>query len=200
MKKLLLTAAVVGLTSMAAYSQGFVAFVNNTSTRIAFGNNAAPGDTPGAFLPTGTRFLVGLYYAPDGPDPTDAGMLNVMGPSVGIAPLAGRYNGGTRSTPSTTAPGGDAWFQVRTWESAFGTDYETAFASGPRDVGGNTRLAVTGKSLRFNIATGSSSAPAQITAAGGVGPFSAEIVPEPSTIALGILGGLGTLFLLRRRK
>ena len=200
MKKLLLTSAVIALTSMAAYSQGVVAFVNNTATRISFGNNVAPGDTPGAFLPTGSRFLIGLYYAPEGPDPTDAGMLNVMGAGTPVAPLAGRYNGGNRTTPGTTAPGGNAWFQVRAWESAFGTDYETAFTSGPRDVNGTTRLSLTGKSSRFLIATGSGSAPGQITAAGGVGPFSAEIVPEPSTIALGILGGLGTLVLFRRRK
>jgi hypothetical protein len=203
MKKLLLTTALVALTGLSAYSQGVVAFINNTATRLSFSTNpgAIPqGDTAGAFLPTGTRFLIALYYAPDGPDPGEAGMLNVMGASVNPSPLAGRISGGNRTTPTTTAPGANAWFQVRTWESAFGSDYETAVLAAPRDMNGQVRRSVAGKSNRFNIQVGSSAIPGVITGANGLQPFASQIVPEPSTIALAVLGGLGTLVLLRRRK
>jgi hypothetical protein len=202
MKKLLLTTAAMALVSFSAYSQGYVQFVNTTANRMSFGTDQsrlAAGDVAGAFLPTGTRFSVGLYYGVDGPDPGDAGMLGgVMGPSIPVSPLAGRYSGGIRSTPSTTAPGASAWFQVRAWETVFGTSYETAVASGPRDVNGQVRNVTAGKSNRALIVTGSSSTPNPL--AGGIGAFGSEIVPEPSTIALGILGGLGTLLLFRRRK
>jgi hypothetical protein len=207
MKKLLLTTAAVALTAASAFSQGTVVFANSSTTPVVFGTTATSfgqGDVSGAPLPSGTRFMVELYYAPDGGDPGDLGMQRgQMGATVGIAalpPNGGQYRGGTRTTPSSTAPGARAWFQVRAWETAFGTSYESAAQAGLRDVGGTTRGSYLGTSSRFNIATGAVT-PTPLTTAGGVGQFEVNaIVPEPSTIALGILGGLGTLFLLRRRK
>lgn len=196
MKKLLLTTAAIGLLGVSAFGQGLVAFANSTATPISFGTEVKAGDTAGAFLPSGTRFSVELLYNPGtdpAQDPGDAGMLGrMMGNPVPIANIpsnAGRYNGGTRMTPTSTAPGARAWFQVVAWETAFGTSYDEA-AANPN--------AYRGRSNRFNIATGAVT-PTPISAPGGVMAFAVN-VPEPSTVALGILGGLGTMLLLRRRK
>lgn len=201
MKKLILTAAAAALVGISAYGQGTVIFQNSSTTLVTFGTTATGGDQAGAPVPTGTRFMYELYYnsgTDPAVDPGDAGMRGgMMGPAVaGSALAAGRYSGGTRTTPTTTPPGGRAWFQVVAWETAFGTSYDQAVDN--PGVGG--RKTYAGKSNRFNLATGAPPGPATpISSPGGVMGFEVNIVPEPSTVALGILGGLGTLLLLRRR-
>jgi MYXO-CTERM domain-containing protein len=109
------------------------------------------------------------------------------------APLAGWFNGGNPYfLPSPYAAGDSITFQVRAWSLSGGLSYEEAFAVG----------ASTGKSgLGFTTLGGGLVLPGALfgTSAGQVGTFSIAPVPEPSSIAIGLLG-LGAIALFRRRK
>lgn len=193
MKKLIAVAG-VALVAASAYSQGTVAAANTASTLLMNGLS-------GAALVAGTTFRVGLYYLPDtGTTPTSAdfderGILLVN--PVNIAPAAGRYSTGARSTPSTTQPGGDAWFRVCAWESAFGTTYNEVL-NNTTPIGG--RLGLVGTSQIVKITTGNPfTVPAGSPTGIAVPGFVLNPIPEPSAIGLGLLG-VGALLLLRRRK
>jgi len=207
MKKIFAIMAVASvLASFNSYGQGVVAFVNSSGTRVRFSDSAAAayGTTNGAPLPGGGAFLAGLYYAAGedpGMDPGDLGMLNTMSPNTG-APFSslspGTFNGGNRTTPATTAPGARAWFQVRVWEAAFGSTYEQAFnAPAMSATGGQVRKAIVGIGNRFNMVTGVGTGGSIVS--GGFQPFAANVVPEPSIIALAVVGMAGLLVIRRRR-
>jgi len=192
MKKLMLIAS-AALVAASAYSQGTV----SASSGTALLNNGLTGQP----LVVGTTFKVGLYYLPDqaqaptADDFTARGIL--LGPSVNISPLAGRYSTGTRSTPATTAPGGDAYFQIRAWESAFGATYNEVLANTTPQGG---RLGLLGTSTIVKITTANPTTVPPGTPTGIAVPgFVLNPVPEPSVIGLGLLG-VGALLLLRRRK
>jgi hypothetical protein len=179
MKKLLILSACV-LATAGALAQGTVNFANTPTTLIT-------SLSTGLGVPTGSM-TVGLYYGVVGTtDPTIMTLLK----TTGIAPVLGRYTGGTVTTPATTAGGAAAVFEVRAWSGAYAS-YEAAVAAGNSIVGrsGLVNVAVTG-----NPAGVPPTAPAGL----GAPAFTvANVVPEPSTIALGLLG-LGAL-LIRRRK
>jgi len=166
---------------VAAFAQGTVTF-NSTGAQIFYD----PAYNGGAAVPVG-QFTVGLYYAVAGTtDPTAL----VLGKTAGISPLAGRFLGGAYTTPTTTAAGASAVFEVKAWSTGFAS-YEAALASGDPNV-------FVGRSGLFNNATGGAGTPpgpAQLVVFPNV---LVSPVPEPSTIALGLLG-LGAL-LIRRRK
>jgi hypothetical protein len=195
MRKMILTLAVmIGLPAIHAHAQGTVNFGNNSSTAIT---------NPFTMMRVvaGTTFQVSLYYLPDGPEPTTEAMLSQairIGANAPIAPAAGLYAGGTRTTPPTTPGAGFAWFQVRIWEAAFGSSYEAVVAN---CVPQNGRFGLAGTSNIIRVKTGdpvNNIPPGSLI---GLQPFiiAEACVPEPSSIALAALG-LGTLVLLRRRK
>ena len=191
MKKLLLITALAAVASLSAYGQGSVAFQNNTATRVILQN--ADGTT--TFVPTGSRFTAELVFAPDGTS-TDAFQTAAtrVGNTVTFGPAIGLFNGGGRTAAGVVPPGGFGLFQVRVWETASGLDYNTAVASGTGFAGQSGILRVdTGDPTTVPPGT-----PTQLTAS-GLTSFIVSPVPEPSTIALGLLG-VGTLLMLRRRK
>jgi hypothetical protein len=190
----LIVALAMGLVSAQVYGQGTVTFGNNSASAITNAFTMAR-------VVAGTTFRVALYYLPDGPEPSRDEML-LTGLSVGanapIAPAAGLYAAGTRTTPVTTPGAGFAWFQVRCWETAFGTSYEAAVAN-PVPQGG--RLAIAGTSNIIRVKTGdpvNNIAPGALTAF-GLQTFLVTQVPEPTTIGLAAMG-IGALLLLRRKK
>ena len=190
----LIVALALGLVSAQVYGQGTVTFGNNSASAIT---NAFTMQR----VIAGTTFRVALYYLPDGPEPSRDEML-LTGLSVGanapIAPAAGLYAAGTRTTPVTTPGAGFAWFQVRCWETAFGTSYEAAVAN---PVAQNGRLAIAGTSNIIRVKTGdpvNNIAPGALTAF-GLQTFLVTQVPEPTTIGLAAMG-IGALLLLRRKK
>jgi len=193
MKKLV-TIAGMALVAASAYTQGTVS--------ASSGGNLLLNGLTGAPLVVGSTFKVGLYYLPDtgGNPPTSEQFINsgiLLGPSVNISPVAGRYATGTRSTPSTTLGGGQAYFQVRAWESAFGATYNEVLNNATPQGG---RLGLAGVSDIVKVTTGDPGAtPAGTATAIGVPGFVLNPVPEPSVIGLGLLG-VGALLLLRRRK
>ena len=97
-------------------------------------------------------------------------------------------------TPSimTVPPGGSAWLEVRAWDARLGATYEEVLALG---IGGY------GASPLFNATGGNPydllGLPPPLT---GLQSFSlAVVVPEPSTWALLVCGGLG-LWAMRRMR
>lgn len=163
------------------YSQGTCIFANTTDTRIIDGRT-------GANAPANS-YTIGLYYGAVG---TAADLLT-MGPTTGISPLgflAGVFNGGTVMLDGVTSM---ATVEVRVWDNSFAS-YEEAFATGSSST-------YVGRSGAFEVPLGGGTVlPGDIVADGGFAGLTTSPVPEPSTIALGILGGLGAMVLLRRRK
>ena len=92
----------------------------------------------------------------------------------------------TATTISTVDATGNAFVQVRAWATSAGATYEAALASG---TGFGTSAILTVKP------TAAPDVPATLT---GLASFAINVVPEPSIMALGALGGLALL--LRRRK
>jgi hypothetical protein len=193
MKKLLLIATCM-LASMAAYAQGTVTFANGASTLVTFGTTPdVPTALQGVAVPTGTAatpsdFRAALYWLNPG---TSA--FEQLGAAVSIAPVAGRFSGGTRTTGAGTAAGASGTFMVKVWSGGTGfSSYEAAVASGSASV-------FVGESSSFSNGTGGAGSPPgpALALSGFTGINNVRPVPEPSVIALGILGAAALL--LRRR-
>jgi hypothetical protein len=196
MKKLLLTAAAI-LATLNMYGQGtFQGGVNFNS----IGSLNFVTDPTGARA-AGSSYRVGLWWGQTGV--TDDGQLTQIGASANMLTggNAGYFNNLGRTITYQGRPGIDAahgatlTFQVRGWETRGGQllTWDAAVAAG----------AMVGKSRMFDFDTASDQTTPPETkpdigfAPGFAGGF--QIVPEPSTIALGLLGA-GALLMLRRRK
>lgn len=192
--------AIMGLAAAlagTALGQGTVISANNSNSRITNVLTSAP-------VPAGTTFQVALYYLPDtgvppslwggiwGPNP---GWI-MLGAAVNIGPAAGLYQIGTRTTPSTTPPGGAAWFQVRVWEAAFGTTFDEAW-NNPILIGGRGMVGFISNVM--NVTTGDpTTTPMGIP--GRANPIGfIPLIPEPSVAAL-VLAGAVTALLAAGRK
>jgi len=201
LKSLLITGAALVL-AVGVQAQGFITMGNNgtTSPIYSSGTTKATSTTP---------IWIGLFVTTDLVTPVDTTQqADLSGwifdsPGVRIGPIAGVFSGGTRTIEGVTG-GTQVRAQIRIWSSAVGT---TTFAN---DFAGyEAALATEGAFWAYmnipNIMTlGSGSIPTpSLTAQGGIGPAVLEpvnVIPEPSILALGLLGGLGTLVLIRRRK
>lgn len=175
-KKTLVIALAASLVAIGVQAQGTVSFANSAATRITLFESGDPA-------PTGTA--VGLYW---GTSSDEAGLA--LGPTANlIAP--GIFVAGTRAIAG--APENSMiWVQVRAWSGAF-DNYEDAFNSGDPSV-------LEGKSNIFQVPTGGGvNPPGVLTGTGRLEAFTVQPVPEPSTIALGLLG-LAGLLAIRRRK
>jgi hypothetical protein len=183
MRKLILIATAM-LTALGAYAQGTVNFANNATTLVIDSRDGMP-------VTSADGIRAALYWAPL----SDPGNFTQLGASVLVqaipnAAFLGIYNGGARTTGDATAAGGAAWFEVRAWSMAF-ADYAAALAGS----------GLAGNSGAFMVTTGGGGtppAPAANLVGNGLQGFSV-VVPEPSVVALGLLGA-GALLLLRRRK
>lgn len=191
MKKSLLT-IVLGLGIAAnAFSQGQINFNNTTAT---LGRSApvtfldVPGRADGSGV-IGQNYVAQLFYASS--DPLSLGTTA----AVSEAPALFRIE--TTANPGTWAGGARTLSQasgvvnlvVRCWDISAYPSYAAAYAAG----------GVVGQSASFSydIPTGNP-APSQLVMNNFQG-FSISPIPEPSTIALGVLGA-GSLLFLRRKK
>ena len=183
MKKVLLTLAAVAV-SVSVMAQGTVNFQNLGGAAVM---NADTGLPVGA---TATDNIVtALYWAVAGT--TDDGQMAQIGPHANFLGN-GFFLGGTRTAP-VTPPGAAAAFQVRAWDVTTGATFEEALASG---------LTTAGSSDIFESATGNPTTippGIPVNLATAIPAFTVATVPEPSAIALGVLG-VGALLFLRRRK
>lgn len=179
MKKLLLVAACI-VASVAAMAQGSLVVANST----AVNGVAAPiFDTDGVTKLTGANFWVQVYAG------GSADSLTAQGTAVNFRTgnNIGLFSAQTLSVASV-APGGSAFVQVKAWEGAAGSTYESALSGGKKAGFGN----IVGPFVTGGAGTPPSTPP-NVT---GLTSFSL-VIPEPSTIALALLGA-GALFIRRR--
>jgi hypothetical protein len=203
MKKSLLTIALAGAT-LVTYGQGQIDFRNNNLVappdrlvRAGTGQLPSPGGTglnqnrPGEGL-VGTTFIAQLFFASDASN-LDA-QPAILGTDVhrfraSTTTLPGTWSGGTRVLRGVLL-GETANLVVRVWDSAF--------ASYGDAVRGNGALGQSAP-FAYTVPTSPTPPPTDLFMNNFAG-FTVNQVPEPSTIALGLLGGLGTMLLFRRRK
>jgi len=188
MKKTLLTLALAAIATF-AQAQGTIQLLNNSTTRFTVNGVRPPNASAGG--PVGGTYFFGVFAG------TSADNLS----QVPVGNLGTNSStGGLISGPSQNAfqlPGFEAntvaFIQIRGWEASKGADYAAAIAAG--SLTGGTRV------LPFTL--GPASGPGTVIWAVDVADqtkFQAiNLVPEPSTIALAVLG-LGSLLLFRRRK
>lgn len=181
MKKLLIIASCLGLTS-AAFAQGTLVFAN-----LAGGVNAPITNAATGARITSPLYLADLYFSTATGTSTaglQAAGFNVPFSTTTSGGGGGYFLGGTRSVTGATA---GIIAQVRVWNSQAGSTFEAARAAGV-DWGVSGTILVT---LAIPPAT-----PPPLT---GLQPFTVNIIPEPSTFALAGLGA-AALLIFRRRK
>jgi predicted RecA/RadA family phage recombinase len=182
MKKALLTALAV-MASLSLYAQGTINFANDAASKVLLQNQAGTISS----APSGSTYTVGLWWAAAGT--TDESAFTMV--ASGNLFKTGLFSLGTVQIDGI-APGAVVNVQVRGWQTAGGS-YNGAQAAGNMYFG---------KTSIFSIDTGNPNATptAELPTDLIAGNFTGLTlqVPEPSTIALGLLG-LAGLFILRRR-
>jgi hypothetical protein len=191
MKKLLLAIAFAAMATVASYAQGTIAFGNSIGTAIKIQGPGIAIHNITAADQAQYNIAIGVYYGAAGA--TDLTQVapgtGVIGTTAGVmASLVGANVLGLYAIPGTSADGGSVVsLQIKAWNTATGEQY--VVNSTPRDV-----------------TTGPAAGPATVIWQGATAtnpnrfiPLIITIVPEPSTIALGVLG-LGSLLLFRRRQ
>jgi hypothetical protein len=191
--KLLLATVLALSVGLNAFAQGVVSFSNAGATDPQKVWVGATGTANGGILaPVGTYYNVALYYDPlVDQSLTDTPFVQIGAPAgfgiLGESP--GVFHGGNRTIP--VGNGGVVNFQVRIWQTAFGTSYEQVLVNG----------GFAAKSWVFRMDTAIGQEPVMNVL--GTGTFTTgwtgfAIVPEPSVMLLGLLG-VGSLLLLRRK-
>lgn len=182
MKKLLFAfcslAAVIG-----AFGQGQILSQNNAATAIT---NKVTG------LRAATTTIVGFYGNPNpSATPSSPGWVLAGGTTNLLAP--GQFLGGTRIY-SGFPIGTPAAFQVRAWLTTGSfANYEAAFNGDPNGLFGQSVV------MQITPNDPAGTAPPPTFLGSGFQAFTIDVIPEPSSIALGLLG-LGAIALFRRRK
>ena len=194
MKKLLLLAAMLGFAG-SALAQGTIVFANTGHNAFRLMTNNVMGTASNllASPAIGGGYRIGLYGSIDGSS------LQLIAFTTNGA--GGFFSAGNPYTlPNGYPEGATLTYQIRAWSFAGGFSYEEALvgasavdpfnvvigqsAIGTTTLGGGTVLAgalfaTSGNALRYG--------------------FMIAPVPEPSGIALGLLG-VGALTLFRRKK
>ena len=188
MKKLLLACSLLA-TVVTAFGQGQFIFANDSTTRFTTNRNGNVGNTTGL-----NQYRIGLYTAPAGTTTESLFTLTAVATNSSSPIALGLFS--YPESPYTLAGnnGTPIAVQVRAWSLASGASYEAAVASqsglGAKTPIGSITPAVGG------------AAPPSLFGPGATftsGIQLVPLIPEPSSIALGLLG-LGAIALFRRRK
>lgn len=180
MKKLLIALAAVMITA-ASYGQGQVVFANKVGTTVD-----APVFIEGTQNGPGPTYSAQLYLSANGALTalTPTATFRAKG-TTGAALTADRYWTPNSTIDVAVQPGSDATFVVRAWLTSAGS-FDAAKAANNG----------WGQSDPFVVNVGGGTLPpANLTT---LKTFNVHVVPEPSIIALGVLGA--SALLLRRRK
>jgi hypothetical protein len=195
MKKLFAIAA-LGLVAVSGWAQSLVQFQNSVSF-VNLADRNVYSDRVGGTLLAGTNYVVGLWYIPG------AGHTEIA------SATGGTQSGGTgffRATTSTglkgqwlnanvigntrlldgVAAGAFATLQVRVWDIDKYANFAAAFQAGNY-----------GWSTPFDWKAPVAGDPPSGNFMDGLRAFA--LVPEPATIALGVMGAASLLFLRRRK-
>jgi hypothetical protein len=198
MKKTLLLAALILTTTLSTLGQGVVNFNNRVTADV----NGPLVDAPitlsdGTTRLAGTGYMAALYGAP-GAGAAESSLVMLANPSTGATVVSFRTGAaagyvnvgaeGARIIPGA-AYGSQVTVQIRAWTAGYAT-YELAAASVDASIG---------KSGLVTMGTTTGPTDQVIPRMVGLTSFNIVPVPEPSSIALGLLG-LGAIALMRRRK
>jgi hypothetical protein len=186
MKALLLVAAILS-AAVDVFAQGTVAFANTSTTLITTNNGPGGGSISGN---TGA-YHYELMVAPLGT--FDRYLFIPIASATNSPSVAGRIFGGT-VTNTMVGPGGGFALYVRGW-----------LADGP-DVDSYNKATFYGETYTVlqlaasgNPTTIPPGTPASIFGPGLLQGFFIGLIPEPSSIALSLLG-LGVIALFRRKR
>jgi hypothetical protein len=188
MKKTLLTLALAALSAVASYAQGTISFANGTLTRAQWED---PVTHLMVNVPATANIVYGVFWG------TAADTLALNDGALG-APHQNALSAGVIAIPSpyviNGADGGATVFlKVAGWTSSFGRDAAAARGTAGAHYGETAvRSFVLAPTQGPGTPIWSGSNPLLLQ------PLRIPIVPEPSVIALGVLG-VGAL-LLRRKK
>jgi len=171
-KTLMILAALV--SASAAYAQGTVTFFSSNPIFLPTPPNPASTGV-------GAGYTAGLFLASDLNNPLPGGTTTFL-----TGGGEGYLNAVEATVPGFATGSSTAQFKVRVWET--GKTYATSGINGESPTFG------TG-SLGGPVA----GSPPALPPDANFPTFSLVVVPEPSTIALGVLG-LGALGMMRRRK
>jgi hypothetical protein len=186
MKKILSVLMLV-MCSAGVYAQGTINFANNPSFPVITNNLGQYGNA------MSTVFHVSLYWGVLGS--TDAQLVQI-GPAIGGSG-DGLFNGGVYTTPAGTAPGANAVIEVKGWTGNFAT-FEAAKAASV-----SNSAVLTDFSGGWTNATGfnaSTAAPFIFGTSGFNCLVLIPTVPEPSTMAFGMVGTAAIWWRFRRRR
>jgi len=217
MKKTITGAVALLAGACVAYSQGTVFFGNygdvtpyiyvSWNGSHVGGSTGASTGNPSTDAAKGADWSVGLYGAPGGGDASSSlALLNTAGgtPVVvtladgSVDPVAGTwYTGDIGVVPNSggTGAGATVSVQIDAWYNDGGTigTYAAALAAG----------VPTGQSAVVNYTTGGPNASGPASTAPNLSPAALgniTMTPEPSTVALGVMGASAFLMRLRRKK
>jgi hypothetical protein len=170
--KNLLVLSVFTAAACAVHAQGTV----NGSNAGGFGVRPIYLETVASGNTAGTSVMVELWGG------ASVGSLSLL--ATGPIVANGLFALGTVSIPGVAA-GADATIQIRAWDSAKGATYAASLQKG--------------SSVTFTATTGGvGSPPSTPGALGNFASFAIVTVPEPATLALAGIGGLGLLALRRK--
>lgn len=200
MKKLF-AVAILALSATSGWTQGTILF-QNTGVTFLTTHDKRVYDVDGTTALRGTNYVAGLFYLPGA---NNQGILEPTGGELAL----GLGNSGLAAfrALTTTSPGywlnnaavgnartlvgilaeQTATVQVRVWDITRFATYGAAVAGG----------GIHGASAPWNYTVPAPGSPVNQTYLNDLRAFA--LVPEPSTIALGVLG-LGSLLLFRRKK
>jgi hypothetical protein len=204
MKKLILGIC-LSAVALTGFSQGTVNFNNAVYVTAGTVGPASSSNgktdrlvywTDNSTKLTGTNWVAQLFYA-TAANVTDENTLVAVDaatkkfrdPATANG-FEGTWSGGNKTLAGVTN-GMTATLQVRVWDGSQFTTW-----GGP--LGATTGNLPTGKSALFNYTVPASGAPTTAFQIDGLQSFTLQ-VPEPSTIALGVLGAASLLFVRRRK-
>lgn len=190
MKKLLLALACFTAT-VGLMAQGFQPQINWANKIASAGVNFVVTDNVTG-KPAGTDLVCGLWWsATENGTYVQAGaektFLLLSGQPSGYYATAAIQDVGPASDQAGTVAGGTAWFQLRAWSKGL-TETAAQTTDGAK-YGTSAKLQVT-------MMASAKDTPPTLKAMQGFA-VNAVVIPEPSILALGLLGGAA--FLLRRR-
>lgn len=196
LKKLFVTMALVGVTAY-SYGQGTV----NFDTKAVGAKVFLPNSTTAA---AGTGFWAQLYAAAGASAP-ESSLAKVGSPvnlrsgvNAGFVQISGTTSTGGTVDPTvtvpTSSPGGASTVQLRAWSSG-SASYEAAVDVKGQQWGKSDTLSLTATG---NPAAEPPTTPVDLTGLSNV-QLQEVTIPEPSTIALGVLGAAALAFARRRK-
>jgi hypothetical protein len=214
MKKILTLLAIAAGTTL-GYTQGTVSFTINSAAYAGYTNTAAYGSglsgTQGKTSITPNGYYYALLTAAYGGAAPSASPLSSSWTSVatGNNSVSALFPGGIVGGTVTlgVAAGTDVYVEVVGWSAGLGTTWQTVsteLATGNWAANGYFGVSGLGYVATGNVVVNGIASPATSVWSGTGIPgqtvmYAVSPVPEPATVALIGLGGLG-LAMIRRRK